>query len=176
MWCSHWSDLFFGLVLSFNLSCANRRGLKEPGVFQHRSESVHSSSGAVVRCRGLSEWKSHPGLFYMQFLFARKLVLHDQHICIKDNQRSSEPRQALSRSELWYRHLRWRYRDGGILSQHKAIESIKKQQCLQGLLYFLINANLTGRKKCIVFRAHSSQGFPGIRSSISCPLGTECKD
>lgn len=38
---------------------------------------------------------------------------------------------------------------------------MKKQQCLQSLLYFLINGNLTSGKKSIVFRAHSSQGFPG---------------
>lgn len=44
--------------------------------------------------------KLDPRLFYMQFLFARKLVLHDQHICIKDNKRSSETWQSLSWSEL----------------------------------------------------------------------------
>lgn len=44
--------------------------------------------------------KLDPGLFYMLFLFASKLVLHDQHTFNKDSKRSLETQQSLSWSEL----------------------------------------------------------------------------
>lgn len=81
--------------------------MRPDSLFQHSSassESVHLSSVAVMQGDFCAEesWneKLDPGLFYMQFLFARKLVLHDQHICIKDNKTSSETRQSLYWSEL----------------------------------------------------------------------------
>lgn len=76
-------------------------------LFQYNSassESVHLSSVAVMQEDFCAEefWneKLDLGLFYMQLLFARKLVLHDQHICIEDSKRSPTTQQSHAWSEL----------------------------------------------------------------------------